>query len=165
MLVSILERRPYCVECKINPHMRGNLYCYQCMDKRTRIKPKKFDRRKNRTDGKCPECGVAPKPKGRGHCIQCSNKRYNQKLKSKGGLWKVMTELQRKKTKARRVAYNWLQSGKIIKQTCRICDNPDSEMHHLDYGKPTEIMWLCGFCHRAVEKWEKYKLTKGKPQV
>jgi|SRR5580704_13297039 hypothetical protein len=155
-----LLKLPFCIDCKTENRMVGNFYCYTCADARRRTKPKKFIRRKNRTDGLCPECGVAPKPKGRGHCVKCNNKRHYAKLKAKGGQWNLLNEFQRKKTKARRLAYNWLQTGKIIKLSCRICDNPDSEMHHLDYDKPTEIMWLCGNCHRAVERWEKYKLTK-----
>lgn len=39
-------------------------------------------------------------------------------------------------------------------QPCSICGNPISERHHPDYGKPTEIVWLCKKHHEELHSKE-----------
>lgn len=52
------------------------------------------------------------------------------------------------RTKARRAVL----AGKLVKTACEWCSEVDTEMHHPDYTKPLEVMWLCKLCH---EKWHK----------
>jgi len=47
-----------------------------------------------------------------------------------------------KKVVARRKAYKLENPNK-----CQGCGVNDSEAHHEDYGKPTEVDWLCKSCH------------------
>lgn len=49
-------------------------------------------------------------------------------------------------TKARRA----LLANKLIKENCLMCGDSKTEMHHVDYSKPLEVMWLCKLCH---ERW------------
>lgn len=60
----------------------------------------------------------------------------------------------RLKATARAYANVYLRRGKITKQPCR-CGSLTSEMHHADYSKPTEVIWLCRKCHLLlhVEQW------------
>jgi hypothetical protein len=37
----------------------------------------------------------------------------------------------------------YLKRGKLTKQPCQVCGNPDSQMHHEDYDKPLDVTWLC----------------------
>ena len=48
----------------------------------------------------------------------------------------------RKKANARSYANVYLKRGIIKKQPCYICGSP-AQMHHEDYSKPLEIIWIC----------------------
>lgn len=53
---------------------------------------------------------------------------------------------------ARRIALRALNSGKIVKQPCRIVGcKCESQMHHTDYSKPLLIDWLCREHHMIEE--------------
>jgi len=42
-----------------------------------------------------------------------------------------------------------LKRGKIKKEPCNKCGSKNNlQMHHEDYSKPLEIIWLCLKCHR-----------------
>ena len=55
----------------------------------------------------------------------------------------------RMKHEARWQANHALRSGRIKKMPCIKCGSIKSEMHHPDYFKPLEVIWLCRTCHRA----------------
>lgn len=38
---------------------------------------------------------------------------------------------------------NAIRSGKLIKQPCSVCKNPNSQAHHTDYSNPLDVIWLC----------------------
>ena len=50
--------------------------------------------------------------------------------------------------KVQRQAYLALKRGVLKKQDCIICGNPKSEMHHENYDRPLEVIWLCPQHHR-----------------
>ena len=54
------------------------------------------------------------------------------------------------RVKARQDAYAAVRRGKIKKEACTICGNPDTQIHHENYEKPFEITWLCADCHRSI---------------
>jgi len=54
------------------------------------------------------------------------------------------------KDEAGRLATYALANGTLIKQPCEVCNSKKSEMHHADYSKPLEVMWLC---KEHNEKW------------
>lgn len=53
-----------------------------------------------------------------------------------------MTDEQRMKDSARSYANTYLRRGKIERKGCRVCGEP-AEMHHPDYARPLEVVWLC----------------------
>lgn len=41
-----------------------------------------------------------------------------------------------------------VHDGKITRQNCSICGEPNAEGHHTDYSKPLEVVWLCDKHHK-----------------
>jgi hypothetical protein len=60
----------------------------------------------------------------------------------------------KRKTIARRMTAKAVKEGKLIKPSCcDLCKIPYMTVaHHVDYGKPMEIIWLCNECHGRVHR-------------
>ena len=43
-----------------------------------------------------------------------------------------------------------IASGKLVKQPCEVCGEPNSQAHHRDYRKPLKVTWLC-LKHHVLE--------------
>lgn len=43
-----------------------------------------------------------------------------------------------------------VKSGKVLKEVCFICGDPDSVGHHPDYDQPLSVTWLCRVHHREL---------------
>lgn len=58
------------------------------------------------------------------------------------------------KRKAQQAANNALRAGQIErKPNCQRCGgNPPLEMHHDDYAKPLDVIWLCLECHAKTRR-------------
>jgi hypothetical protein len=57
----------------------------------------------------------------------------------------------RKKANARAYANVYLKRGIIKKKDCE-CGSSKSQMHHPDYDKPLEVIWMCRACHLKHHK-------------
>jgi hypothetical protein len=53
----------------------------------------------------------------------------------------------RLKANARAYANTYQRRGKLVPEPCVVCASTDVEKHHIDYGKPLEVLWLCRQCH------------------
>lgn len=42
--------------------------------------------------------------------------------------------------------------GRLDRQPCRACGDPDSHAHRPDYSKPLAVQWLCPADHREVHR-------------
>lgn len=51
------------------------------------------------------------------------------------------------KTNARFKARMAFLSGELKQKDCEHCGRKKSEMHHPDYTKPLDVIWLCKPCH------------------
>ena len=51
----------------------------------------------------------------------------------------------------RMVAYA-IKKNNLKKETCAICDSPNTNAHHEDYDYPLDVIWLCAVHHRNIEK-------------
>ena len=51
---------------------------------------------------------------------------------------------------ARAYANTYLRRGKLKREPCFVCQSTSSQMHHPDYSRPLEIMWLCRPCHMEM---------------
>lgn len=63
-----------------------------------------------------------------------------------------MTDTQRKRDAARSYAKVYLSRGLITRQGCAVCDGR-AQMHHPDYDRPLDVIWLCEKHHRDVHDW------------
>jgi hypothetical protein len=57
-----------------------------------------------------------------------------------------MSEEQRTKDRVRSKAAYAKKRGRIKPEPCQ-CGAPGEEMHHPDYAKPLEVVWMCRPCH------------------
>ena len=55
----------------------------------------------------------------------------------------------KKKKIARAMARIAVTRGQLVRKPCEFCGDTNSVIHHEDYSKPLEVMWLCTPCHRA----------------
>ena len=53
---------------------------------------------------------------------------------------------------ARSLARHAKRTGKLIPQPCRDCSATPSEMHHPDYQRLLDVVWLCRPCHRRIHR-------------
>lgn len=53
-------------------------------------------------------------------------------------------------------AYSALKSGKLIKKDCEICaakkETTMIHMHHADYSRPLDVVFLCTTCHKKLHR-------------
>ena len=63
-----------------------------------------------------------------------------------------MTDEQRMRANARCYANVYKRRGQITQQPCRECGSEKSEMHHEDYARPLDVVWLCRHCHLTHHK-------------
>lgn len=84
------------------------------------------------------KCGK-PSRKGGRYCKEChaAYMRNNRPKHSE------LPDVARQKANARSYLNVYIRRGKIKKQPCLFCGNPEAEAHHHDYSKPLEVTWLC----------------------
>jgi hypothetical protein len=64
--------------------------------------------------------------------------------------YKDLPEEEKIKIRARSLVRVHVSRGKMNKQPCLFCGDPNSEAHHQDYSKPLDVTWLCKDHHKAV---------------
>jgi hypothetical protein len=63
-----------------------------------------------------------------------------------------LPEDQRKKANARAYTKEYVKRGTLVKKSCEVCGDDKSEIHHPDYDKPLEVIWLCRKHHLEAHK-------------
>jgi hypothetical protein len=74
-----------------------------------------------------------------------------------------MTEEQRERDITRSYAAEYLKRGVLKKLPCRVCDSAETQMHHPDYSKPLDVIWLCAKHHRDLHDWPKFLAMAREP--
>jgi site-specific recombinase XerC len=62
------------------------------------------------------------------------------------------TQAARRKSNCRSYANTYQRRGKLQRQPCVDCGNPNSQKHHPDYTKPLLVIWVCVRCHKKRDK-------------
>lgn len=47
------------------------------------------------------------------------------------------------KVRAHRLVQTEIRAGRMERQPCEVCGEPNGDAHHDDYDKPLEVRWLC----------------------
>jgi|SRR5690606_19210332 len=60
----------------------------------------------------------------------------------------------KRKLKARLILNQAVRKGTIDRpDTCELCEcKKTTEAHHIDYGRPLEVFWLCSACHGLAHR-------------
>jgi hypothetical protein len=90
-----------------------------------------------------------------GLCIYCSdpqvrNRRCEKHAKIADRKAAVHKQGNKLKNDARTAVTRALVNGTMVRQKCKICDEP-GQVHHEDYSKPLEVIWLCRKHHALYE--------------
>lgn len=101
------------------------------------------------TDRQCYSCGCDL------HQFSESKSRDGQCRACYAAYIRSHKKTQPEKVAARMKANYYLRRGIIQKQNCCLCGSPDSEMHHGDYNKPTDVSWMCNPCHDEYHALER----------
>lgn len=70
---------------------------------------------------------------------------------------KDLPPLQRKKANVRAYTKEYIKRGALKKLPCSVCGDANSQIHHPDYDKPLEVVWLCRKHHLELHEAEKTK--------
>ena len=57
---------------------------------------------------------------------------------------------QRQRSVARAYANVYQRRGKLLPESCALCQDPSAQKHHDDYSKPLQVTWLCRKCHLTL---------------
>lgn len=120
-----------CVKSRVGRHREANLDQVREYDReRGRLDHRKAVSRQHRKNN--PEYHLA------------ANERYQKRYPEKKF--------------ARHAVNNAVRDGKLLKQSCEVCGDSDSEGHHDDYSKPLEVRWLCDTHHKQHHREERNRL-------
>ena len=90
----------------------------------------------------CSKCGGLKEKNRIGRQPYC-RKCHAEYMRLNRPKYSELTLEQKIKGNARSYARVYLTRGYIQQRPCEVCGSFDSQMHHKDYSKPTEITWLC----------------------
>ncbi len=118
---------------------------------------------------KCRTCPVvfAANSNKQTYCKPCAKERrqasrpkWNQKYNMKNAEQKNAESRAYNKSDKGRAAQKLrdaIRQGKIIRQPCEVCGEPDAQGHHTDYSKPYDVKWLCAQHHREEHLFEPWQ--------
>lgn len=107
-------------------------------------------------DANCSSCGelhsrLRPDGRHQAYCKAC----HAAHMRATRPKHCELDPAARKRANARSYANVCLSRGQIQRGPCVECGHEPAQMHHDDYDKPAEVVWLCRPCHlkrHAAEK-------------
>jgi hypothetical protein len=81
--------------------------------------------------------------KAHSYCHSC-HAAYMRKNRPKHS---ELAPLARMKANARAYANAYQARGKLKPEPCLLCGSTDVQKHHVDYGRPLDVLWFCRPCH------------------
>jgi len=135
--------------------------CPRCSE----IKPiEEFGRDKTKCSGRtshCKKCKYEHEKKYKQtdkYKIGKKQRRNNPEIREKEREKRqILRKINHQKIRAREIARKKVIQGIIKKQPCEVCSEEKVEMHHIDYSKPLEVVFLCFKHHTELHR----KISKG----
>lgn len=137
--------------CALEPSMKATKICTRCKQEKTRSE---FGRHKARKDGL------------RGWCRECCRQYKRTRYPSIRAKERLLRREYYCRTRDRHIAYcrryrsdnreanrarslfrHHIAAGKIVRESCEVCGEPNAEGHHDDYSQPLNVRWLCRLHH------------------
>lgn len=92
--------------------------------------------------------------RGHGYCLAC-HAAYMRDWRKRH----PMTPEQRRKDSCRSYAGVYKRRGVLRPEPCEACGSSAVEMHHEDYTRPLDVIWLCRACHLSLHAGDVSRLT------
>lgn len=107
----------------------------------------RYSKQKGVTTRECSKCrcDLGDRYGKQRYCKKC----HAENMRNNRPKYSELDPLAKMKANARSYAHVYRDRGLIKKENCRNCGSHDSQMHHEDYSKPTQVIWLCRKCHLA----------------
>lgn len=122
----------------LDPSKKETKRCSKCK----RIKPlEEFYKNNTKSCGRqsaCKEC-IKENDKERLKRYRKTNEGRQKEIERSAKTRKKYPERDKARVTARRA----IKTGEIKKRACQICGEIKTEMHHPDYSKPLEVVFLC----------------------
>ena len=104
-----------------------------------------------RMNGKdlCSRCAENSPARNSRYCLTCKALYMRDYRKAK-----PVSELERKKKRARDYTRYQVRIGKVVKASiCWLCGGGEAmQAHHLDYSRPELVEWICRKCHQGLHR-------------
>ncbi len=101
----------------------------------------------------CSNCGCENDRHGQRYCKAC----HAAYMREHRAAYAELSDEAKKKNSARAYANTYLRRGKLKPEPCFVCSDPVAEMHHEDYEKPLDVLWLCRPCHLSCHNFAPVK--------
>lgn len=108
--------------------------------------------------GKCKQCAKSDVRRHRDENIEriraYDRERYRLSPARQEQLRRLFRESAPERLRANVALGNAIRSGKVKRaEACWHCGSPlQVEGHHVDYGRPLDVVWLCRSCHCKVHR-------------
>ena len=100
----------------------------------------------------CSNCGGSRDRANQRYCRAC-HAEYQRIFRPKHS---ELSDEQRRKANCRAYANVYQRRGTLVPRACAVCCREDGvQMHHPDYSKPLEVVWMCAMCHRLLHRIER----------
>lgn len=101
-------------------------------------------------DGLCSSCR-GPRDRGRQRTCRACHARYMRQNRKR---WPELDAESKRRSIARSYARVYLSRGKIRRQPCVCGSRKNLVMHHNNYARPLDVVWLCAAtCHRQLHRY------------
>lgn len=130
------------------------MFCYTCKKQKESSDFHRDKSRKRGFDFRCKDCIKEYNNDRRRkdpERYRLRDREYNLRNKHKRNEYsRIYNQKNKYKIRTHYLVGQALKEGLIVKMSCEICKETNTEAHHDDYGKPLTIRWLCRWHHRLA---------------
>lgn len=104
--------------------------------------------------GKCKDCTKADSHRRRQdkldevRAYDRERAKHPERMRAMSAVAKQWRQADRRRGAAHNAVAHAIRSGRLVRQPCERCGDPNSYAHHEDYDKKLDVNWLCQPCHK-----------------